>query len=116
MRLFMSYNDYFSAMEFIPQEWNDGEILGHIFHGLAADGLVDNNWEFGPQEEVKTTFSDAPSAGILCFPTALGVELLLWAFGHGDKHLNFLLTDDFSPEIEGIPKSVPNALATAKPN
>ena len=113
MRLFMSYSDYFGAMEFTLQEWNSGEILGHIFHGLAADGLVDNHWEFGPQEEVKTTFSDAPSAGIICFPTALGAELLLWAFGHGDKDLNFLLTDDFSPKIEGIPRSVPNALATA---
>ena len=113
MRLFMSYQDYNHAMEITPQESNNGQMLNHIFHGLASDGLVDNNWEFGPQEEVKTTFSDASSAGILCFPTALGAELLLWAFGHGDKHLNFLLTDDFSPEIEGIPKSVPNALATA---
>ena len=97
MRLFMSYQDYKHAMEITPQEWNNGQMLNHIFHGLAADGLVDNNWEFGPQEEIKTTFSDASSAGILCFPTALGVELLLWAFGHGDKHLNFLLTDDFFP-------------------
>ena len=113
MQLFMSVHDYFSAMEFTPQEWNGEQILDHIFHGLAADGLVDSNWRFGPQEDVKKAFSGAPSAGIICFPTALGAELLLWAFGHGDKHLNFLLTDDFSPEIEGIPKSVPNALATA---
>ena len=52
--------------------------------------------------------------GLYAAPTALGVELLLWAFGHGDKDLDFLLTDEFSPEIEGIPKSVPNAVPTQR--
>ena len=64
------------------------------------------------QESLRELVSGIPGAGIICAPTALGVELLLWAFGHGDKDLDFLLTDDFSPEIEGIPKSVPNAVAT----
>ena len=111
MQLFMSYQDYANAMEFTQQEWNNGQILDHIFHGLAADDLIGSKWQFGNQAFHKITFGDVPSDGIICGPTTLGVELLLWAFGHGDKDLDFLLTDEFSPEIEGISKSVPNTVA-----
>ena len=112
MQLFMSYQDYTNAMELTQLEWNEGRILGHTFHGLAAEELIANNWKFGPQESLNTIVGSVPSAGIVCTPTALGVELLLWAFGHGDKEFDFLLTGDFSTEIKGIPKSVSNAVGT----
>ncbi len=111
MQLFMPLQNYAEAMEFTQPEWDNRQMLNHIFHGLNGDGLIDNDWRFGPQESLKDLFSGVPSGGFICTPSALGAELLLWAFGHGDKDLNFLLTDDFSPEIEGIPKSVSNALA-----
>ena len=111
MQLFLPIEDYARAMAFTQQEWDNPQMLQHILHGLGADELIaDAVW--GGHEDLKKTFSGAPSAGIICVPTVLGAELLLWAFGHGDKHLNFLLTGDFSPEIEGLPKSVSNALAT----
>ena len=110
MQLFMSYQDYANAMEFAQQEWANHQILSHIFHGLSTDGLIQDSSTFGRQEVLETNFVGVPSDGIICAPTTLGVELFLWAFGHGDKELNFLLTDDFSSEIEGIPKSVPNAV------
>ena len=110
MQLFMSYQDYANAMEFTQQEWANHQILSHIFHGLSTDGLIQDSSTFGRQEVLETNFVGVPSDGIICAPTTLGVELFLWAFGHGDKELNFLLTDDFSSEIEGIPKSVPNAV------
>ena len=112
MQLFMPFQGYFEAMEFTQQERNNRQILSHIFFGFHADGLIENTWRFGPPESLKELVSGVTNAGIICTPTALGVELLLWAFGHGDKDLDFLLTDEFSPEIEGIPKSVPNAIAT----
>ena len=112
MRLFIPSQDYLKAMEFTQQEWNDGHIVTHILHGLAADGFISDIWQFGGQEFLKKIVSGISSHGIICRPTTLGAELLLWAFGHSDKDLDFLLTDEFSPEIEGIPKSVPNAVAT----
>ena len=111
MQLFLPIQDYFEAMQFTQQEWNDSQILTHIFFGLGADELIDDA-HFGNQDFLKKMYSGIPSGGILCIPSAPGAELFLWAFGHGDKKLNFLLTTDFSPEIEGIPKSVPNAVAT----
>ena len=111
LELFIPFQDFYRDMDFTPQELNNPQMLPHIFHGLYADGLIDNaNW--GSQEHLQTTFSGVPSGGIICRPTGLGAELLLWAFGHGDKYIDFLLTADFSPEIEGIPKSFSNALAT----
>ncbi len=116
MQLFMSYQDYANAMEFTQQEWANHQILSHIFHGLSTDGLIQDSSTFGSQEVLETNFVGVPSDGIICAPTTLGVELFLWAFGHGDKELNFLLTDDFSSEIEGIPKSVPNAVPIQRKN
>ena len=112
MQLFIPLQEYITAMEFTQKEWSNRQILSHIFHGLQTDGLIEPNWRLGEQESLKKTFSNAPSDGIICIPSALGAELLLWAFGYGDKQIDFLLTDDFSAEIEGIPKSVSNALAT----
>ena len=112
MQLFVSFQDYVEAMEFTQQEWDNPQILNHIFHGLSTDGLISQTWYFGNKELLKQYVSSVPSSGIVCTPTALGAELLLWAFGHGDKSLNFLFTGDFSTEIEGIPKSIFNAVAT----
>ena len=112
MELFMPMQAYVEAMEFTQQEWDNPQILDHVFFGHAADGLIKDQWQYGPQESLTKMFNSVPSAGIICIPSALGAELLLWAFGHGDKDLDFLLTDDFSSEIERIPKSVPNAVPT----
>ena len=113
MQLFLPLQGYCDAMAFTQQEWNNSQLLAHIFHGLSTDGLIATDWQYGQQDFLKEHFGDVPDRGIICGPTTFGAELLLWAFGHGDKELNFLLTSDFSPEIEGLPKSVPNALATA---
>ena len=112
MRLFIPLQDYGEVMAFTRQEWNEGYILTHVFHGLAADGLIEDIAYTGSEESLKEVVGGVPGDGMVCTPTSIGAELLLWAFGHGDKALNFLLTDDFSPEIEGIPKSVPNAVPT----
>ncbi len=108
--LFMPSQDYCNAMAFTQQEFNNGQLLSHIIHGLSADELIVDA-AFGSQDFLKKIASDVPSAGFMCGPTPHGTELFLWAFGHGDKELDFLLTDDFSSEIKGIPKSVPNAVA-----
>ena len=110
MQLFMPVQGYYEAMAFTSQEWENPQLLNHIIHGLAADGLIDTTWSIGRRETLKKDVSGVPSDGIICTPTTQGAELLLWAFGHGDKAIDYLLTRDFSSEIQGIPKSVPNAV------
>lgn len=113
MKLFIPSQDYFNAMDFTQQEWNTGQMMNHILSGLAADGLIEDTWSSGSQDFLSRTVRGIPSDGTICTPTTLGVELLLWAFGYGDKELDFSLTDEFSPEIEGITKSVSNAVSIA---
>ena len=110
MKLFIPFQGYAEAMDFTKQEWDNPQMLNHIFHGLRTDGLIEGGWAFGNQEELRAFFDNVPGNGIVCTPSAHGVELLLWAFGHGDQELDFALTPEFSPEIISIPRSVPNSL------
>ena len=114
MQLFMPIRGYLEAMEFTRQERDSTQMLGHIFHGFFADGLIEDGWLFGDKVVLNEFVrkGNVPGVGIVCTPSALGVELFLWAFGYGDKELNLFLTGGFLPEIEGIPKSIPNAVAT----
>ena len=101
MQLFVPLLTYLNAMDFTQPE-RTPQILDHIFHGLSKDGLIEGMWQYGPQQELRKHFSTVSGDGIVCTPSAFGAELMLWAFGHGDKALNFLLLDDFSAAIEGI--------------
>ena len=86
MELFIPAKGYHEAMAFTQQELNKCQILlSHVFHGLATDGLIEPNWTFGPQQFLMKNLSGVPSDGIICIPTSLGAELLLWACGQGDK-------------------------------
>ena len=112
MELFLPFQYYFIAMEFEQPEWENPQILNHIFHGLSRDGLIGDNWRHGPRSFLERTVTGVPTGGIVCTPSALGAELLLWAFGHGDKQLDFLFSAEFTSEIEGIPRAVSNSIAT----
>ena len=101
MQVFVPLLTYLHAMGFTQQEYTT-QILDHIFHGLSKDGLIEGTWYYGPQQELRKHFSTVSGDGIVCTPSAFGAELMLWAFGHGDKELNFLLLDDFSAAIAGI--------------
>lgn len=111
IELFISFGNYHKAMDFTQEELANLQMLHHIFSGLYSDGLIEDA-QWGNQEHLKKIVNSIQSGGIICRPSALGAELLLWAFGHGDKALDFSLSGDFSPEIEEIPKSIPNAIAT----
>ena len=53
MQLFMPVQGYYEAMAFTSQEWENPQLLNHIFHGLDTDGLIDNAWRYGSQESLK---------------------------------------------------------------
>ena len=111
MELFIPFGAYDRAMQFTEEEYN-AQLLPHIFNGLSNDGLIEQHWSFGPKKEHEKMGRRSPGNGIICRPSALGAELFLWAFGHGDKELNFILTDGFSVTIDGLPQVGSHALAT----
>ena len=111
MELFIPFDTYDQAMQFTEEEFNS-QLLPHIFNGLSNDGLIEQDWSFGSKKEMENMGRISPGDGIICRPSALGAELFLWAFGHGDKELNFMLTDSFSATIDGLPQVGSHAIAT----
>ncbi|QSX41365.1 hypothetical protein [Shewanella cyperi] len=85
-------------------DWSNPQIFHHIFHGLANDGLIGNRWGFGDPEHIKAyapnlEFSEA---GIIYQPTVSGVELFLWAFGLGKEPLDYIFSEHFESDVEGL--------------
>lgn len=110
MAFFMPYYSYFTAMDFNEHEYAQrGQLLSHTFFGLSDEALIGASWRFGQQHHLKDMFPGAPCDGIICEPSALGVELFLWAAGYPDKPYEFVFDDAFSLTMEGIPPFIQNS-------
>ena len=109
LEIFMPYDSFSEAMEFTQQELKNLQLIDHTVNGLSTDGLIDGQWTIGARKSIG---GRNPQDGIVTMPSRQGAELFMWAFGHGDKRLDFMLTEKFSAEIEGIPQSVAHAVGT----
>jgi hypothetical protein len=108
-RTFLPLQDYITAMQRQPEERLDA-FLAHVFFGLSREALIENDFSFGPPEHIKSRFPAAESDGLLFMPSALGIELFLWATGNSSLDLNAICRQEIElPEL-GIP-----SCANAKP-
>lgn len=114
LEIFMPINEFAHSMGLTPKECDNPQLFTHIFNGLNSDGLIADNWAFGPVDGLNTiSRSDViTGAGVVCTPTASGAELFLWGFGGGSNKLDYIFSSDFSSTIEGVPSLVPNSKAT----
>jgi hypothetical protein len=72
---------YVSAMEFSTDELGKRDVLmSHVLFGLSKEELLDR-FESGEVEYVRRYYPGAPEEGLLYCPSALGIELFLWAYG-----------------------------------
>ena len=99
-------------MNFSQEEWDNPQIMHHIWHGLYSDGLIEGEWLFGSRELVKRKFTNALEDGIICQPSSMGAELFLWAFGYGASPLEHMLSRQIDTAVNDFPKVVPGAVAT----
>ncbi len=113
MEILLPLQSYSDAMGFSQKEAeNIGSFLRHTFFGLVNDGLIENDFYYGPKETMLKITNKAESGGIVCQPSALGAELFLWAFGESDKALRYIFDDAFQPIIKDMPSIVNNSIAT----
>lgn len=84
------------GMGITTEEMQDPEfdfysVVEHTFFGLDREGLI-VDWAYGGKQQTVT-----------CCPTALGLELFLWANGAGKRPLGFFYSQDFTPhEIDEV--------------
>jgi hypothetical protein len=90
---FIPFTAYVPAMEFDGRE-NVPAILSHVMFGLSREALIAEQFMYGTKEVLHYALANGP--GIVFAPSALGVELFLWAHGRND-----LLTEDIlNPAVE----------------
>src|SRR5262249_28091831 len=81
-RTFVPVRDYLNAMQ---QETGEPveAFVAHVFFGLAREALIAQDFWFGPAEGIKKRYSVVVDGDGLVFePSALGIELFLWATGN----------------------------------
>jgi hypothetical protein len=111
MRLGIPVDGFVRAMDFSkPEVTQLPQLINHVFFGLGRDNLIDRSWTCDPEVALCDS-AGPPGSGIICDPCALGAELYLWAFGHGDKPLEFMFDPSFSPAIGGLPEQFPDVSA-----
>lgn len=95
LRVFISFDEYIEAMDFTEEENNIvNNLIGHSIHGLVKEDLMGINYAAGKIEHIKPEFPSAESPGIIFQPSALGVELFLWAYGKGQSDLTEFLNKE----------------------
>lgn len=112
MQIFLPVAGYAESMGFSQEEWDNPQMLHHIWHGLSSDDLIETAWFFGSKESLTSAFPSAPGDGFVCTPSTLGAELFLWVFGRGDLPLEDLCTGAVDTTLEDVTHGVPGAVPT----
>jgi hypothetical protein len=101
MRTHIPMPQYQIAMQFEANE-HLTQILSHVMFGLSKENLIESiGWAYGDKMslEEKGRYK-VPSDGILLIPSALGVELFLWAHGKADIDINNFFSRNIIFEID----------------
>jgi hypothetical protein len=115
LRTFVPVEAYATAMEVSGHE-NLDTILTHVMFGLAREMLIEADFVFGARDGLKQHFPNAPQQGIVFSPSALGVQLFLWAHGKGDLQLNDLLTAGIQFTSNVTLKTTPGSCSVRDPS
>jgi len=90
LKTFVPMQSYALAMEFSGSE-NLDTILSHVMFGLSREALIEPEFFCGDAKLMMTQHAGIRVPGIMFSPSALGVELFLWAHGKGTLNVNEIL-------------------------
>ena len=93
LEIFMPLETFYYAMDFTEEEsknWDN--ILSHSIWGLNKEELL-TYFSWGGKEHMQKKFKQAETHGILFQPTKSGVELFMWAYGHGQDNVNYFFSE-----------------------
>jgi hypothetical protein len=107
LRIFIPFDTYLIGMEFFgPEERESGNILTHILTGLTKEGLLDNFYQYGDVNFLKTRFPGIDRGGVVVEPSILGIELFLWAYGLGQRSINDYLKENIIFDLDNKVKII----------
>lgn len=96
-KIWIPFPLYNTAMDFQSDE-DPNVLLHHTMNGLHREELIDGTWNMGSIEHLKKSENlKVDSGGIIFRPSAVGLELYLWAHGVSSVAIINFLTADFSP-------------------
>jgi hypothetical protein len=93
--ILLPFSSYFRSMDFSEDEMSQiRTLLNHVFFGLNKEDLIET-FGYGNAESLKKRegrdINPPDEGGIWLTPSALGVELFLWAHGQGNLPISALL-------------------------
>jgi len=94
LQTFVPENVYLPAMDFTDAE-DIRSIVSHVMFGLVREHLIHAHFATGGVDIIKSEYPEATEPGDVLTPTALAVDLLLWASGQSSAHIS----EFFSPTI-----------------
>jgi hypothetical protein len=122
MAIYISFPPLINAMELGGDE-PFNPILSHVLFGMSRESLIEDTSQYGTEASLKEEWPDAPNAGALFTPSALGIELFMWAHGLGHVEISDYLNPDVSfesdielPAITGVLPTNPPQQETATDN
>lgn len=90
--VFIPFTSYLAAIG-VEEGEQPTQLFPHVFFGLGREFLIENHWVYGGPDELRRSFKDADTPGIVFHPSALGVELFLWATGNSEYTINDLVNN-----------------------
>jgi hypothetical protein len=97
IKIWVPYPLFAIAMDFLSDE-NPKVLITHTMNGLEREALIGEFWSVGNTEYMnKREKLEVDSSGIVFRPSAVGLELYLWAHGLSSVDTSGFLTADFSP-------------------
>ena len=114
MGVFIPIEEYIEAMDLSQDEIPLASVLmNEAMFGLdSADLIGSSSWRYSARkEDLVGVFKDAPCGGIVFSPSAMGVTLMLWAYGLGNIHNARYLTDAVNFDLIPTVKLPKNAIA-----
>ncbi|MBL6734286.1 MAG: hypothetical protein ISP86_00185 [Shewanellaceae bacterium] len=116
MEIFIPSFFYSKSMKMKKEEWSRiHPLTHHSFTGLANHHLIETDYRFGYAESQQQVVKGLNFDGVICQPTATGVDFFLWAFGAGDQQHHFLFNKNFQPKIKGFTGTLQHILPTRHP-
>ena len=107
MQLFIPIQGYAEAMDFIQKEWNNPQILNHIFHGLSTDGLIEGGWAFGSQKCSKHLATFSLEMVLYARPLRLALNCFFGPLGMVTKTLTLRSRRIFHRRSRAFPNQFP---------